>query len=968
MRYLVLGPCAVQDDGGLCHPPRGEKQRLLLAGLLLHAPRAVSGDRLQELLWPRSPPIDPAAALQIQVSRLRGFLRAAGAGEPLRRETYGYRLALERDDVDAGRFEDLVACARAESSAPRALPLLESALALWRGEPYEEFADLPYFLGEIVRQGQLHAEARERLVECLLALGRSAEALAVCEPLVRSYPLRERPRALHVEALYRSGRQSEALDAFETFRRVLSEELGLDPSPALRQLKLAILRHDPEVGGDGPSPGAPASRASAEPAAEEAGSGAGRGALPVPLAAITGRAVEIEQVAALLERVRLLSVVGPGGAGKTRLAVEVAQHVAGRFADGCRYVELAAVAEPEQVAPAIAHALGLRDAPRRSPLERLKDALGDRALLLVLDNFEHVVPARAVVRELLGACPRLRVLVTSRTPLQLSGEQEFPLPPLPVPGPEVAREPEALLAFAAVRLFVARTQAVRPDFRLRANNAAAVAELCVRLDGLPLAIELAAARTRLFPPEVLLRRLDAHPDTLAEEQGDRPDRHRSLGRTIAWSHELLDARAQRVFQRLAVFRGAFSLDAAESVCAGEPALATAVETLLQQHLLLRRDAGDEPRFQFLDTIRAFARERLEASGEAVDARRSHAQHLAALAEALGPALSGAGQVAALDRLEPERDDLHAALAWSTAHDPALANRLAAALWRYWISRGQLAEARAHLERLADAPIPGAPDLARAHVLLGAATVAHAQGDTGRAAEWLQASLALYRRLGDRSGTAAALNGLAWAACEVVRLDDAASLAEEALALCRELLDGRGEAVALNNLGWVAATRGDPAAAQASFALSLEIRRRLGDERGTAFALCNVAYTLCLLGDALAALALLDEADALLGDVRDANVVSWSLLMRAKALRVQGDLAGGQELLRRALRCCGEGGNLWARMWALAEFGANRHEAGEPAEAERLRRDALDDWRAFAGAAGQRQAAALPPHLSAPHPR
>jgi predicted ATPase len=842
---------------------------------------------------------------------------------------------------------------------------LEDALALWRGEPYEEFADLALFLGEIARLGQVHEEARERRVECLLSLGRAAEALAACEPLVQSYPMRERPRALLIEALYRSGRQNEALDAFEEFRRLLSDELGLDPSPALRQLKLDILRHEPAVS-NAAAPGSAdpplfPSRPSAGhvpggsgTAPETVPDGAARGALPVPLAAITGREAEIEQVAALLERVRLLSIVGPGGAGKTRLAIEVAHHVSESFAEGCCYVELAAVAEPEGVAPAITHALGVRDAPRRPLLENLKSAVRERALLLVLDNFEHVTPARSVVRELLGACPRLRVLVTSRTPLQLAGEQEFPLPPLPVPGPSAPAEPHALLEFAAVRLFVALAQAVRPDFRLDAGNAAAVAELCVRLDGLPLALELAAARTRLFSPEVLLRRLEQHPDVLAEEGGDRPDRHRRLSHAISWSHDLLDAREQRVFRRLSLFQGAFFLEAAEAVCAGDVDTAPAVNTLLQQHLVLRRDAAHESRFCFLETIRAFARQRLEESGETADARRRHALHYAELAEAVGPALSGAGQVAALDRLELERDDLHAALTWSTQHDPALALRLAAALWRYWVARGQLSEARAHLERLVDRTAQDAPGLQRAHLLFGAATVAHAQGDIGRARDWFGASLELFRALGDRNGTATVLNGLAWLACESTRLDDASRLAGEALVLCRETGDGRGEAVALNNIGWIASFREDHAGAREAFVRGLEIRRHVGDHRGAAFALCNLAYALCNAGDAAGALELLDEADELLGGIRDVNVVGWSLVIRAKALRAQGDYATARDHLARSLACCAEGGNIFGRAWALTEFGINRFQAGDPVEAERLLHQALDDWRTVDSAWGERQ--------------
>lgn len=680
---------------------------------------------------------------------------------------------------------------------------------------------------------------------------------------------------------------------------------------------------------------------------EITGVGAVRGTLPAPLTEITGRDAELEQIGTLLARSRLLTLTGPGGAGKTRLAIEVGRRHGPRYADGCRFVDLATIADPARVAAGIAHALGLLDQPGVTPLQHLASVLREQSLLLVLDNFEHVAAAAGVVRELLGACPGLRVLATSRTPLRIAGEQEVPLAPLRVPDRSVPADPAVLLDFSAIRLFVERAQAARPDFRLTADNAAAVTELCGRLDGLPLAIELAAARTRLFSTEELLRRLRQHLDVLQEERGDRPRRHRRLSQAIAWSHDLLDAGGQHVFRCLSVFRSGFTLETAAAVCGDDGnAVDSAVESLLDHSLLYRRETADGPRLDMLDTIRTFAQERLAGSGDADAVQRRHAEAMVRLAEAYGPDIAGSGQIAALERLDAEHGNLSAALDWSERYDPVLALRLGAALWRFWIARGYLLEGRDRLERLIGRTVPSAPDSLRARALIGAGTIAHGQGDNDRATAWLEEALALCRHTADEHGVVATLNNLSWVACETTQLERATELAEEALRLCHGLGDRRGAALALNNLGWVAQYQGNGPAARESHAASLAIRREIGDHRGAAFALSNLAWAECLCGDPARAVDLLDEAEALLRSIRDPILLGWSMVIRGIAERDRGADARAVACFEQALERWRDGHNRSGRAMVYTELAEIRLRTGLTAEGARLLRVAMDDWNAI----------------------
>src|SRR5918992_2625428 len=420
--------------------------------------------------------------------------------------------------------------------------------------------------------------------------------------------------------------------------------------------------------------------------------------LPAQPTPLVGRERELKEVCGLLreEEVRLLTLTGPGGIGKTRLGLQIAAELLDEFEDGVFFVALATITDPALVASAIAEPLGVVEAGDQPLEEGLKDFLRSKELLLLLDNFEQVLGGAPLVGELLSECPRLNVLATSRSVLRVYGEQEFAVPPLELPDHKRLPSVERLTQYEAVRLFIERAKAARPDFSVTNENAPAVAEICVRLDGLPLAIELAAARIKLLTPSAMLERLGSRLKLLGGGARDLPERQRTLRGTIEWSHALLEEGEQVLFARLAVFAGGRTLEAIEAVCEGQGELAVdpleGVSSLLDKSLL-RQEEGPEgkPRFVMLETIHEYARERLQASGEAEEARRLHAQHFLALAEEVEPELSGADQLAYLERLEAEHDNMRAALTWSLENEPETVLRLARTLARFWEKRSHYLE-------------------------------------------------------------------------------------------------------------------------------------------------------------------------------------------------------------------------------------------------------------------------------------
>src|SRR6266581_2073893 len=529
--------------------------------------------------------------------------------------------------------------------------------------------------------------------------------------------------------------------------------------------------------------------------------------LPLQPTPFIGREKEVNAVQNLLQRdeVRLLTLTGPGGTGKTRLGLQVAAQLSDHFADGVFFVNLAPISDSTFVVPAIAGTLGLKETGERPLHDLLQASLQDRQLLLLLDNFEQVLGAAEHVADLLAACPRLKVLVTSRAVLHVRGEQEFAVPPLAVPSPTHVPDLVALSQYEAVALFISRAQAVKPDFQVTNANALAVAEICAHLDGLPLAIELAAARVKLLPPQALLARLDQPLAVLTSRERDRPSRQQTLRNTIAWSYHLLDADEQRLFRRLSVFAGGCRLSAIEAMCSTlgdqvEPALDT-VASLLDKSLLQQTEQeGEEPRLLMLMTIRKYGLEVLAASGEMEITRQAHAWYYVRLSEEAETELAGPRQAIWLERLEREHDNLRAALQWGLVpdedgHRREMALRLGGALRQFWIVHGHLSEGRNFLER-ALVESKGVPASVQVKAFVTAANLANKQGDNDRTEVLAEKSRALYQELGDTQGIALSLRLLAGVAGRRGTLTASRMLNEEALALFREVGDKEGAASSL----------------------------------------------------------------------------------------------------------------------------------------------------------------------------
>jgi predicted ATPase/class 3 adenylate cyclase len=651
--------------------------------------------------------------------------------------------------------------------------------------------------------------------------------------------------------------------------------------------------------------------------------------LPAQPTALLGREEELAAAKSLLQQdgVRLVTLTGPGGSGKTRLGVQAGAELVQAFVDGVWFVPLAGSTEPELVILAIAHALGVREVPGERLQQTVQDYLRSKDALLLLDNFEHVTDAATDAAALLAACPKLKILVTSREPLRVAGEHELPVPPLPLPGArEVGRLTAAdLLAYPAIRLFVERAQAIKPGFDLSDANAADVATICLRLDGLPLAIELAAARVRVLSPSQLLARLDNRLRLLTGGSRDLPARQQTLRAAIEWSHDLLSPDDQVLFARLSVFAGGCTLEAAEAVCAkvaGQTLdVLDGVESLAQKSLLREDfDPYGSPRFRCLETIREFAMERLEVSGSASAVRQAHASFYLDLAESAEPYLQGPDQVAWLDRLSIEHDNFRAALSTLEGVPDALTElRLAGALWRFWWVRGYLTEGRGWLERALVQSQDHDPAIA-AKAFSGAGILAESQGDYDQAETLHDRALALSRKIGDRIGTASSLTNLGIIARIQGDHDRAAHLHERALAMWEEIGDNRGVASSAYELGVLALTESDWPEAERHLKRSLEIGREIGAPAVLApiyDGLGVLAFYECEYGRAMH---YYEEGLALWQALDDSRMVAHSLVNMAEAYYFQGDGDRAEALNTRALALFRELADRRGTAYTLAQIG------------------------------------------------
>jgi predicted ATPase/DNA-binding SARP family transcriptional activator len=861
LEFRILGPLEVVADGSSL-ALGGEKQRAVLAVLLLNANEVVSSERLIEQVWGEQQPESAATALQVYVSRLRKLLepdRAKGeASRVLVTRPPGYLLSLEESELDLARFQRLAGQARSALGAndpEQACALFAEALSVWRGPPLADLGFETFGQVEIPRLEELRLSCLEERIEAELACGRHAELVGELEALVREHPLRERVRGQLILALYRSGRQAEALDAYQSARDTMVEELGIDPSPELQTLHKQILNQDEALA----APQRPRQRGATV-------------RLPAPATSLIGREQELANLLALLsDDVRLVTIAGPGGVGKTRLALAAAAEVAATSPDEVCWVDLQALRDSTLVIPMIAQVLDAKG--------EVETAIGERRLLLCLDNLEQLLDAGPELARLLTACPNLRLLTTSREPLHLYGEHEYPL------GPLTERD--------ATDLFNARARAVRPDFSATQGELAdhgEVREICRRLDHLPLAIELAAARVKIMPPAVLLERLEQRLPLLTEGPRDLPQRQRTLTEAIAWSYDLLSADEQRLFASLSVFAGGCTLEAAEEVAQAD--LET-LESLVDKSLLRHADG----RFWMLETIREYAADVLDRK-EVEALRLRHLAFFTAFAEQAHRELRGPNKAEWVERVQADLENARAALAWTpAAADPGdLQLRLAAALRLFWDSVGSVGEGLRWIEQgLARVQAPSAQLRYDAH--LGASAFASQLGDFDKAFAYDALALAAAREMEDPVLEATALMRTAIDARRTDELSRARELYEQALALAEEAGDEHLAGAVTHNLGDLALAERDFERAHSLFRKAFDGARARSDPHETAYALCNLALASFKL-DRARVVEYLRDALTIVADLSWPFGLVYSLELAGDALAAE-DPDGAVRLLAKA---------------------------------------------------------------------
>ncbi|RZQ61657.1 BTAD domain-containing putative transcriptional regulator [Amycolatopsis suaedae] len=865
MRVRLLGPVQALADDGTPLPVGGARLRALLALLALDVGRPVSVERLVDGLWGGEPPADAANALQSLVSRLR---RALPAGV-LARTTAGYRL--DAEDTDADRFTDLATRGRAELAADpaRASALLTEALDLWHGPALAD-VDAPFTTAHTARLAELRLTAAEDRYDAELRLGRHAGVLTDLAADADRHPLRERLAALLMRALHAAGRQADALARFERVRAELADELGVDPSEQLREAHLAVLRGE--------------QRPARSPA---------QSTVPVRLTSFVGRADECKLIAERLADHRLVTLVGPGGAGKTRLATEAVADVDRKW-----FVPLAAVGEADDIAAAVYDALGRWEPGPATVVDRIVEAVGlAGGGLLVLDNCEHLVDSvAALVAELLGRIGSLRILATSREPLAVTGEAVCPIGPLAVP------EPGALAAEAldapAVRLFVDRATAARPGFTLTDANAAAVAEICRGLDGMPLAIELAAARLRSMTVEQVAERLDDRFRLLAS--GDRAalPRQRTLRAVVEWSWDLLGDTERTLARRLSALPAGLSLAGAEAACADEVLPREDVVYLLGS--LVEKSivdsyvgAGGEPRYRMLETIRAYAAEHLAESGEHDVVLERATAWLLDRVEPLEPMLRDRRQLAAIPVYDAEYENLLAAARWAIDTGRAVpARRLVDALLWFWMLRGHdttSASITGRILTLADR----LPDDARTTYALVAAQRPFVSGPRDDERQLVDDCV--------RTGAVERYPPLTLFLPMVALLSRDAELLERELTRALSTTDPWRKACAMWAKGFICADRGDQLAADEARAEALAGFEAVGDRWGIASTLGMLADGRSLRGDHAGAIAAHERGIELAAELGSADDLSRQLWLLSSQRRRAGDLAGAWRDLREAER-------------------------------------------------------------------
>lgn len=1013
MWFGALGPLLVRSDDGLEVEVGPRQRRILLCHLLVDTNRVVSADQLIDALWRENPPQAATGSLQAQLSRLRSTL---GEGV-LKTRPPGYVLTIPDDAFDVTQFEHLTAEGRraaANRQIEEAAEKLGQGLGLWRGDAYAEFADLEFARAEAARLQELRVGALEDRISADLGLGRHLALVPELEALIDKYRFREGFTARLMLALYRSGRQADALSVYQQTRKILGEELGIEPSAELRQLEEQILLQDPVLTGPlaatrsrGPSQtgvttflfadvqgstgvlerlgteryamllddyrrivkeaahsekgwivntegdgifcafgtASSALKAAAiaqtaitqhrwpddvglqvrmgihtgealetpndyvslevhraariaqaawggqillsqtthDLAAELLSTGpirdrelgehqlkdltvpirlyqleapdlptdhrsprsfqTGRHNLPARLTSFIGRTQELAELAKLVAGARLVTITGVGGSGKTRLALEAAGAAVGEFPDGVKLIQLAPIGSADLVVPAVADSMGVQAQAHQPLIETLAQHVRTKEMLLIVDNCEHLLkPAADTVKTLLEAAPGLRILATSRQRLTVVGEVTYPLHPMPIPAADIV-ELKQLMRVEAVALFASRAETARPGFRITTDNASAIKEICRHLDGIPLAIELAAGRLGSLSPQKIASHLDQRLRILTVADRTAPPHQQTLRATIDWSYQLLSQTEQTLFSRLSIFRGSFPLEAAEEICKDTQLSPLDVVDLLpalaENSLVTVDHTPVATRYRLLETIREYATEQLAAAGESDQLQHRHAAFFVKLAEESEPHLRTAKQHETAESFEIETDNFRQTLEWAIdTNQTETAHRLAGALWRFWLDQNHTIEGNKWMKTIL-ALDGSVPDSVRAKVLHGAGTMASEQFQQADAISYLQQAAEIYRRLGGAGGyqleLGAVLNNLGvifhW---HLGELDRAEPVYQEALGLFR-LTNQWGVAVALGNLGSLALHKGDIETARHLIEENLRIAHELGPLRlGSAY--------------------------------------------------------------------------------------------------------------------------------------
>jgi predicted ATPase/DNA-binding SARP family transcriptional activator/DNA-binding CsgD family transcriptional regulator len=779
----------------------------------------------------------------------------------------------------------------------------------WAASPREELRD--QYLARLLETAHLHEE-RGELEEAVQTLGR---ALA-------QEPAQEEAHVDLMRLYARQGRQDAALRQYERLAEALQRELYATPTVASRRLRDQIAA--------GRFPAAPASTTT-PPVPDVWPS-----TLPAPTTTFIGRERELSDVIGLLSSARLLTLTGAGGTGKTRLALHAAAAVQRAYSDGVRVVELAAVADGALVSQAVATALQVREEPGRPIMATLLEALRERRLLLVLDNCEHLCSACAeLAAALLSSCSHVRLLATSREPLGLGEELPWPVPALALPEPGQPITAERVIEYDAVSLFLERARLMRPTFTLTADNAAAVALLCRRLDGMPLGIELAAARVTVLTPQEMADRLDDIFALLPEHRDPHLPHHRTLRAAIDWSHMLLAEEERVLFRRLAVFAGGWTMEAAEAVCSGggivRGAILDLLARLVEQSLVVTREQEGAMRFSQLETIRQYAAEKLELAGEADSLRRCHAGWCMTVSEAAVEAVKGPEQAKWFSLLETEHDNLRAALRWAIEVENAeVGLRTGGSLWRFWYAHGYVSEGRDTLERLLALPCDDRETEARGNALVGAGVLAWKLGDYQRATALLDQCLVLFHRLGHKRGMAMALGNLGTVASKQGNLSLAADLYEQSLTLRREIEDRWGIANALHSLAHIVQRQGGYERAIGLYEEALALARQLGDTWSVAAYLNNLGSALLDQGNLTRAALLYDEDLALFRQLGDTLSTAISIGSLGDIARRRGEFVRAQALYGEVLpllRELGHRDGVAALLTSLGEISLRQGDSG-----------------------------------------